>query len=144
MTNKKNNLTIAYLDTQNVQNPVSTFRVSGVYNGIRVNEVVALTPIEVAKATKQPVDVLNFLTEIKRMQEDSEKSPCRPLLVAKAYERAESTYKKLQTYKLMLALSQKDKRKHKQTVSVYDRKGRVTQYGADGRAVSTLHKGKIV
>lgn len=121
-------LKVEYLNTENIKNPISTYKVTGKHNDVPVNEVVSLDIMELQDHLGENLDVLKFLQIIEFTRKDIESSKIYSLITQKAYEKSYELFSDLKKYKLMMMLSNGEKKKYKGKLITYDRNGKINTY----------------
>lgn len=121
-------LKVEYLNTENIKNPISTYKVTGKHNDVPVDEVVSLDIMELQEHLDENLDVLEFLHIIESTRKDIENSKIYSLITKKAYDKSYKLFSDLNKYKLMMMLSNGEKKKDKGKFITYDRNGKVNTY----------------
>lgn len=121
-------LKVEYLNTENIKNPISTYKVTGKHNDIPVDEVVSLDIMELQEHLDENLDILEFLHIIESTRKDVESSKIYSLITKKAYEKSYKIFSDLKKYKLMMMLSNGEKKKDKGKFITYDRNGKINTY----------------
>ena len=84
--------------------------------------------MELQEHLDENLDVLKFLQIIESTRRDIKSSKIYSLITKKAYDKSYKLFSDLEKYKLMMMLSNGDKKKDKGKLTTYDRNGKLNTY----------------